>query len=68
MLHWKKLLQTTGGDLAPHKCTVMILKWKWGSKTRQAALMRKDETPGTIILTNINDGKLEIDWVIFYGT
>ena len=35
MLHWKKLLNTTGGDLAVHKCTVTLMKWKWGGKVAE---------------------------------
>ena len=50
MEHWKKLLQTTGGDLATEKCTVTLMKWKWSSKYGFPSLMTKNEAPGTIEL------------------
>ena len=50
MEHWRKLLQTTGGDLAMHKCTVTLIKWKWNTKDGTARLSTIDETPGTIMI------------------
>ena len=59
MLHWKRLLQTTGGDLAPHKCTVTVMRWKWGKRTGQAMLVNKNESPGTIVLKETTKGQEE---------
>ena len=42
MLHWKRLLKTTGGDLAPQKCTVTVMKWKWEkAQDRQCSCKKK---------------------------
>ena len=57
MTHWKKLLNTTGGDLAVHKCTVTLMKWKWGAKNGQATLMSINDAPGTIIIEDNSNGR-----------
>ena len=54
MLHWRKILQVTGGDLAVHKCAVTLIKWKWSETSTIPSMMNSNEAPGTIILPDIN--------------
>ena len=59
MVHWKRLLNTTGGDLAVHKCTVTLMKWKWGVKSGHATVMTTDEAPGTIVIEENVGSKIQ---------
>ena len=56
MRHWKRILRVTGGDLAPQKCTVSLMKWKWNKNTGVATIMKKKEAPGTITITDRTEG------------
>ena len=50
MVHWRNILKLTGGDLAPQKCTVTLMKWAWSEKSDSPHMQKIKETPGTIIL------------------
>ena len=53
---WQRILQTTGGDLAVHKCTVSIMKWKWGEATGVPQLTTKNDESGTIEIDVMQNG------------
>ena len=36
--------------MAPHKCSLTLMKRKWGKVSGRAALMNKKDAPGTIII------------------
>ena len=59
MLHWKKILRITGGDLAVSKCTVSLMKWEWSSTTGIPRMMSKKSAPGTICINDITEGSHE---------
>lgn len=48
MNRWRRILQSTGGDLAVPKCTVSLMKWKWSKQTNTPQLVKTIEAPGTV--------------------
>ena len=56
MTHWKRILRVTGGDLAPQKCTVALMKWKWNESRGYSRMMTKQEAPGTINISDRTEG------------
>ena len=50
MEHWRNILRVTGGDLAPQKCTVTLMKWAWNPCTGNPYMQTEKEAPGTIVL------------------
>ena len=47
MIHWLKILQLTGGDLALQKCHLTLMKWKWGPTSGRSSMVKTSEFPGT---------------------
>ena len=69
LLRWKRILRSTGGDLALQKCTVSLMKWRWGEATGEPILMKKIDGDNTIVIEDYTEGvkqqvclkRLEID-------
>ena len=57
LLRWKRILRTTGGDLAIQKCTVTIMKWEWSDEYGNAKMMKNVDAPGTVEITDITEGE-----------
>ena len=54
----EKILKVTGGNIAPHKCTVTLMKWAWGTRTGYPYMQKINKCPGTIILNEDNGDKV----------
>ena len=57
LLRWKRILRTTGGDLAIQKCTATLMKWEWSEQYGNAQMLKIKDSPGTVTITDITDGK-----------
>ena len=55
LLRWKRILRTTGGNLAIQKCAVTIMKWKWIKEFGIPRMVKTNKSPGTVTITDITD-------------